>query len=134
MENIHATCVDINGSGILIVGNSASGKSDLALRLIENKNAVLVADDRTDLIVQGQNLIASCPESIKGLIEVRGIGIIRKPFREKTPVKLTISACSTGKTERYPSSSFFENQIAHISQFLGIINHSDFSHSYSKST
>ena len=49
MENIHATAVDIKGSGVLIIGHSGVGKSDLALRLIENKGAVLVSDDRVDL-------------------------------------------------------------------------------------
>ena len=49
-ENIHATAVAIDGKAILLIGQSGSGKSDLALRLIMNKNAVLIADDRVDIV------------------------------------------------------------------------------------
>ena len=108
MENIHATSVDINGSGVLIMGETGSGKSDLALRLIENKNAVLVADDRTDLSVDGFDLVASCPDKIKGLMEVRGIGIIKKAFKPQTVIKLAV--VSKLQVDRYPDENFFENQ------------------------
>ena len=49
MENIHATCIALNNRGILLTGASGSGKSDLALRMILEKGAVLIADDRTDI-------------------------------------------------------------------------------------
>ncbi|MBO7097932.1 MAG: HPr kinase/phosphatase C-terminal domain-containing protein [Alphaproteobacteria bacterium] len=110
MENIHATSVDMNGSGILIVGPSSSGKSDLALRLIENKGAVLVADDRTDLLKKDGQLIASCPKNIEGLLEVRGIGIVHQVFKNETCVKLVVWASGDKKTERYPTKKYFENQ------------------------
>ena len=55
MNTIHATCVAIEGRGVLIVGPSGSGKSDLALRLID-RGAALVADDYTDLNVDGRAL------------------------------------------------------------------------------
>ena len=101
MENVHATCVDMNGAGVLIVGRSGSGKSDLALRLIENKGAVLVADDRTNLIVNGENLVANSPESIQGLIEVRGVGIVKKNFKPQSCVKLVVISSLKEKIERY---------------------------------
>ena len=108
MENIHATSVDIDDAGILITGESCVGKSDLALRLIENKGAVLVADDRTILSTEGKNLIASCPENIKGLMEARGIGIINKPCKPQTIVRLVVSF--EINPERYPKQSFYETQ------------------------
>jgi HPr kinase/phosphorylase len=77
---IHAGCVALNGKGILLLGVSGAGKSDLALRLI-HEGAALVADDRTLLTVRNKALIASAPASIKGLIEVRGLGIIALPAR-----------------------------------------------------
>ena len=110
MENVHATCVDINGSGILIIGQSGSGKSDLALRLIENKGAVLVSDDRTDLEPVNGQLLASAPKSIEGFIEIRGIGIVHKPFKKQTALKLAVTASSDQDIERYPSPMFFNNQ------------------------
>lgn len=110
MENVHATCVDMNGAGVLITGASGSGKSDLALRLIENKGAVLVADDRTNLFREGENLTASSPEAIQGLMEVRGVGIVKKEFKSQTYVKLVVIAASKDKIERLPAPQFFENQ------------------------
>ena len=118
MENVHATCVDMNGAGVLIVGRSGSGKSDLALRLIENKGAVLVADDRTNLIVNGENLVANSPESIQGLIEVRGVGIVKKNFKPQSCVKLVVISSLKEKIERYPEPQFFENQGVSVPSIL----------------
>ena len=74
--NIHATCISLKNKGILLLGPSGSGKSDLALRAIMQKNAKLVADDRVDISLKNNNIYASCPAAIQGLLEVRGIGII----------------------------------------------------------
>lgn len=76
MERIHATAVALNGNAVLLRGESGSGKSDLALRLID-EGWDLVADDYTELTVHDDHLCASPPENIQGLIEVRGIGIVR---------------------------------------------------------
>ena len=91
INNIYATCVAINGNGILILGKSGAGKSDLALRLIENKNAVLVSDDRVDVKVENNVLFASAPENIKGMLEVRGIGIVKQKYAQTAPVRLVIN-------------------------------------------
>lgn len=74
-ETIHASCVAIDGKGVLLYGRSGFGKSDLALRLID-RGAVLVSDDYTILRPSGGRLIASAPPSIAGKLEVRGLGII----------------------------------------------------------
>lgn len=99
--NIHATCVEIDKKGVLLLGKSGSGKSDMALRLIELNQAKLVADDRVDLELSGNRLIASCPDNIKGLLEVRGIGIVKYPFIKKTIIKIAVSL-TNNKTERLP--------------------------------
>ena len=109
INNIYATCVAINGNGILILGKSGAGKSDLALRLIENKNAVLVSDDRVDVKVENQMLFASAPESIKGMLEVRGIGIIKQKYVQTAPVRLVINlADDIKKIDRMPEEKFYE--------------------------
>jgi HPr kinase/phosphorylase len=77
---IHASCIALDGQGVLLLGKSGAGKSDLALRLI-HEGAMLVADDRTVLTPRGKALAAAAPASIKGLIEVRGLGIIALPAR-----------------------------------------------------
>lgn len=72
---IHASCVAVNGAGLLILGPSGAGKSGLALQLMAY-GAVLVADDRTMLHRVGDDIIADAPPTIAGRIEARGIGIL----------------------------------------------------------
>jgi serine kinase of HPr protein (carbohydrate metabolism regulator) len=107
---IHATCVAINNWAVLIQGKSGSGKSDLALRLID-RGAVLVSDDYTALTAHEGTLIASAPARIKGKIEVRGIGIIDCVSRNDVQVALIINLDQA--VERLPETT------AHLT-FLGI--------------
>jgi HPr kinase/phosphorylase len=74
---LHATAVaDAEGRGLLILGPSGSGKSALALQLMA-LGARLVADDRTVVTTADDGLTLSCPPAILGLIEARGIGLLR---------------------------------------------------------
>lgn len=108
-DNIYATSVAINNFGVIIIGKSGSGKSDLALRLINNKNAILVSDDRTDIYVKDNKLYASAPEVIKGLMEIRGVGIVRLDYMPIAEVKLVINLVDDiRKIERVPKNVFYE--------------------------
>ncbi len=99
---IHASCVAIQGKAVLIAGPAGSGKSDLALRLIDD-GAQLVADDQTELQIEGQHLLALPPAAIAGFIEVRHIGLMRLPYIPKAPVALYIELAVPGvKLERLP--------------------------------
>jgi len=72
----HGVLVDVYGEGLLIIGDSGIGKSEMALELIKRGHR-LVADDAVEIRkVSGQTLIGSAPEIIRFLIELRGIGII----------------------------------------------------------
>src|SRR5438046_8441099 len=73
---LHATAIAIAGRAVLLRGASGAGKSDLGLRLID-AGARLVADDQSELFRRGDSLIVRAPATIAGLIEVRGIGIVR---------------------------------------------------------
>jgi len=73
---LHASCVAVDGRGLLIMGPSGAGKSALALRLI-SLGAGLVADDRTEVTARAGQLVARSPQPIRGLIEARGIGLLR---------------------------------------------------------
>ncbi|WP_417517130.1 HPr kinase/phosphorylase [Minwuia sp.] len=75
---VHATCIARDGRGLLITGPSGSGKSDLALRML-GRGWLLVADDRTELDRQDGKVLASAPERLAGMIEVRGLGLLRLP-------------------------------------------------------
>ncbi len=87
--NIHASCVAIGTAGVLLIGPSGAGKSDLALRLIDD-GARLVADDRTILFIAGGALWAKPPASIRGLIEIRGVGIVKLPVRARVKIALVV--------------------------------------------
>jgi HPr kinase/phosphorylase len=73
---LHASCVEVSGIGVVLLGPSGCGKSDLALRLID-RGARLVADDCVAVERRAGRLIARAPDAIAGLIEVRGLGIMR---------------------------------------------------------
>lgn len=97
---LHASCVAISGRGILIRGRSGSGKSGLALDLL-SLGAVLVSDDRTDITVEAGQLYAQAPDQIRGLIEARGLGILRAATAKRARVGLVVDL-DTVETERYP--------------------------------
>ncbi|MFT9435614.1 HPr kinase/phosphorylase [Acetobacter syzygii] len=82
---IHGSCAARDRQGVLLLGPSGIGKSDLLLRLVD-AGYDLVADDRVDL--EGDR--ASAPTALAGLIEVRGIGIVRMPFLAATRVVLAV--------------------------------------------
>jgi len=81
---LHASCVALQDKGLLILGPSGSGKSALALQLMA-LGAVLVADDYTDLVRCDDRVIARCPAALRGLIEARGIGILRADTVAQAP-------------------------------------------------
>lgn len=88
-ETVHASCVAIGGRAVLIAGRSGSGKSDLAVRLVD-RGAQLVSDDYTILTAAGDRLLASAPATIAGRIEVRGVGLAELEAVTDVPVCLFI--------------------------------------------
>ena len=76
---IHGTAVLKDGNGILLLGDSGAGKSDLALRLID-RGAQLIADDQVLCRLQDSSVILQPPEKIAGLIEIRGLGVFTMPY------------------------------------------------------
>jgi len=101
MPQFHATCVAIDGLGVLIRGPSGSGKSDLALRLID-AGARLVADDRCDVEAEDGRPMARAPGTIHGLLEARGIGILRLETLAEAPVGLVIDLEPADEIGRLP--------------------------------
>ena len=88
-EIIHATTVAKDGRAVVIAGGSGTGKSDLALRLID-RGFVLVSDDQTLISTADGKLIASAPGTIRGKLEVRGIGIVEVPEADSAAVSLWV--------------------------------------------
>jgi serine kinase of HPr protein (carbohydrate metabolism regulator) len=83
----------MDGRAVLISGPSGSGKSDLALRLLD-RGFTLVSDDQTLVRREGDRLIAAAPQNIAGKIEIRGIGIVEMDHVENVPVALLVELTS----------------------------------------
>lgn len=101
-ESIHATTVARDGRAVLISGPSGSGKSDLALRLMD-RGFRLVSDDQTLVRRDGERLIASAPPTIAGKLEVRGIGIVDVETVSDVAVALLVEL--TSDIQRLPDDA-----------------------------
>jgi serine kinase of HPr protein (carbohydrate metabolism regulator) len=101
-ETVHASTVAIGGRAVLISGPSGSGKSDLALRLLD-RGFALVSDDQTIVRRDGDRLIAAAPPNIAGKLEVRGIGIVEMERLDNVPVALIVEL--TSDIQRLPDDS-----------------------------
>ncbi|HJQ59586.1 MAG TPA: HPr kinase/phosphatase C-terminal domain-containing protein [Vineibacter sp.] len=107
--NIHATCValDVGDAwrAVLLRGDSGAGKSDVAIRLID-QGARLVADDRTELTAHAGQVMARPPATLAGLLEARGLGVLRLPADRllgSAPVALVVDLVGAGRdVERLP--------------------------------
>ena len=98
-ETHHASTVAVDGRAVLITGPSGSGKSDLALRLLD-RGFTLVSDDQTIVRREGNKLIASAPPNIGGKLEIRGVGIVEMDTVKDVPVALVVQL--TSEIERLP--------------------------------
>ena len=101
-ETVHASTVALDGRAVVIMGPSGSGKSDLALRLLD-RGFTLVSDDQTVVKKNGDRLVASAPPTIAGKLEIRGIGVVEMETVGDIPVALLVEL--TSEIQRLPDEN-----------------------------
>jgi HPr kinase/phosphorylase len=115
--NIHASCVILgrggepfgapSDAGVLLLGESGSGKSDLALRLIQ-LGAILLSDDRTELFMSGGALMARPVTSLCVLLEGRGVGILELPHVQQARIDLAVRLVAPQDIPRLPRTEWYD--------------------------
>jgi serine kinase of HPr protein (carbohydrate metabolism regulator) len=108
---LHGTCLRVGEAGVLLLGPPGSGKSDLALRLIDQpgygisgllRHAQLVADDQVIVRLEKDRLIASAPPIIAGRVEIRGLGLASLPHRANVTLVMAVQLNAHETIERLP--------------------------------
>ncbi|MBC8038278.1 MAG: HPr kinase/phosphatase C-terminal domain-containing protein [Rhizobiales bacterium] len=108
---LHGNCLSVGEFGVLLLGPPGSGKSDLALRLVDQpgcgisgalKYAQLVADDQVAVKLEGGQLIASAPPAIAGRAEIRGLGIVNVSYRAQVVLAIAVQLTARQAIERLP--------------------------------
>ena len=102
---VHASVARLGTRGVLIRGAAGSGKSSLLLSLIFDAGAMLVADDRVALAASGGRLVAAAPEAIAGRMEVRGVGIVRRPYVSPATIDLVVDLLPLDECPRLPDEA-----------------------------
>jgi HPr kinase/phosphorylase len=120
---LHATTLSLNGTAVMIRGPSGSGKSDLALQVLESNGTgltgriiatALVADDQSLLRREGNTILASCPDTIAGLLEVRGHDVLQLEAVQNVPLVLVVDVRPFTQIERLPQPEDMRTQILGI--------------------
>ncbi|MFV0314214.1 MAG: HPr(Ser) kinase/phosphatase [Anaerotignum sp.] len=119
---MHGVLVDIYGEGVLIIGASGIGKSETALELIKRGHR-LIADDAVEIKkIADQTLVGTCPELIRYLIELRGIGIINvKELFGISAVKQTKSIDLVIKLELWDGNQCSYNRLGLSEEYMEIL-------------
>lgn len=114
---LHGTCLSLGGEGVLILGDPAAGKSDLALRLIDAPGlgisgalltGQLVSDDQVMITRDRNRLVAAAPPALRGKLEIRGLDIVTLAAKPSVTLALVVKLAAHSAIERLPVPGTFE--------------------------
>ena len=114
---LHGTCLSVGGEGVLLLGEPGTGKSDLALRLMDEPGygisespmrSKLVSDDQVIITRYDDKLVASSPPAIHGKLEIRGLDIITLATQPSVALSLVVKLQTPSRIERLPDSAVFD--------------------------
>lgn len=115
-KTIHASAILLGERGILVRGASGAGKSTLVVELLaaDPSRARLVADDRVIISAAHGRLLADVPGEIAGLIEMRGVGLVRRPYVAPVVVRLIVDLVAAADCPRLPETEDAEAELEGI--------------------
>jgi HPr kinase/phosphorylase len=116
---VYGTCVAFGDRAALLRGESGSGKSDLALRFLALPNEgalrpLLVGDDQVFVEAQDGVVTVSAPETLAGLMEVRGLGILEMPSIPTARLVLVCDLVAAGQVPRLPPDPWDRTAVAGV--------------------
>ncbi|SIQ79912.1 Hpr(Ser) kinase/phosphatase [Rhizobium sp. RU33A] len=119
-HNIHATAISVDGLGLAFVGPSGSGKSSLAFDCLAeaklaNIPAALISDDRVIVSLENGQVFASCPEPIRGLIELRYSGIVAVDHVDRAELSYIVLPVGADERHRLPPDDEHAELVAGLS-------------------
>lgn len=108
-DRVHATAIATEHGAVLIRGPSGAGKSDLALRCLSLSQSALyphsvslLADDQVLLERSEDTVVATPPQTLQGMLEVRGVGLVHLPASAPAPLRLVVDLVASEYLERLP--------------------------------
>lgn len=118
-SGFHASTICLDGNGVMIMGESGTGKTELCLLLLErarvaNRVAHFIADDRTLVLAIEDALFASVPDQLAGGVEIRGAGLFHIDYQKNCKLSLAVKLVPEKEAERFPSARYFSYEGAKI--------------------
>lgn len=107
MSAQHASAVCLDGQAVMLIGDSGSGKSALALSLIQTHGATLIGDDRLLVTAQADGLYVAPHARLAGLIEMRGLGLLRRDYCQNIKLALVVELVTQDAAPRLAEAAFY---------------------------
>ena len=110
----HASAIALPQGGVLLLGDSGSGKSSLAYRLLRHYGGQLVGDDYVDITLTKGRLTAHSVATLAGLLELRGLGLVRRAHIDSTVLDMAVQLVPRANVPRLPEANHWQQGACHL--------------------